>query len=640
MRIAILYKSGPHSVSLMKPDPRETKPIVAAAFVCRSFTAKTCASFFLLAAMMFSASCASVSQNPPELPSGWTPKQLVLTNKDMVVAANPLAVDAGIEMLRAGGAAIDAAIAVQMVLNLVEPQSSGIGGGAFMLHYDAVNKKLETYDGRETAPAAATGNLFLNALGAPLSFATRVGGRSVGTPGVLRMLELAHKEKGKLAWAKLFEPAIRLCEQGFPISGRLFSATSGDAAQSSEPKLNAQPLQAPAYFYSADGTPKAVGSILKNPDLAATFRAIAAGGADAFYKGDIARDMVATVRNHPSNPGLLSEVDLSGYQAKKRDPVCVTYRIQWNICTMGAPSSAVTVLMTLGMLENFDVASLGAQTVESTHLISEAYRLAYADRALYMADPDFFTVPMTGLLDKTYLKSRAQIINPLHSMGAPSAGVPVGVNRPLSADQSADLPGTSHMSITDRFGNVVTMTTTIESAFGAKQMVRGFLLNSELTDFSFVPTANGAPVANRVEAGKRPRSSMAPTIVFDQTGRVQMVVGSPGGSNIIEYVTKTLIGVLDWKLNIQDAINLGNFGAQTSAVTSLERGSSNESLKAGLEAKGHVISVGDINSGLHGFVFNGKRGDGNRSGIGAIVEPRSGWAGGADPRREGMAKGE
>ena len=598
---------------------------------------------FIIAALMLSTSCATVAQNPPELPSGWTPKQIVFTNKDMVVAANPYAVDAGIEMLRAGGAAIDAAIAMQMVLNLVEPQSSGIGGGAFMLHYDGANKKLETYDGRETAPAAATGNLFLSATGTPLSFATRVGGRSVGTPGVLRMLELAHKEKGKLAWSKLFEPAIRLSEQGFPISGRLFSATSGDAAQSSEPKLNAQPLQAPAYFYNADGTPKPVGTMLKNPELAATFRAIAAGGADAFYKGDIARDMVAAVRNHPTNPGLMSEADLAGYQAKKRDPICATYRTQFNICTMGAPSSAATALMTLSMLENFDVAALGAQTVDSTHLISEAYRLAYADRALYMADPDFFSVPMAGLLDKNYLKSRAQIISLTRSMGAPTAGIPPGVTRPMSADQSADLPGTSHMSITDRNGNVVTMTTTIESAFGAKQMVRGFLLNNELTDFSFVPVTNGVPVANRVEPGKRPRSSMSPTIVFDQAGRVQMVVGSPGGSNIIQYVTKTLIGVLDWKLNIQDAINLGNFGAQTSATTSLERGSPNQNLKAGLEAKGHVVSVIDINSGIHGIVFDGKRAvdnNGNRSGIAAIVKPRSGWSGGADPRREGVAKGE
>jgi gamma-glutamyltranspeptidase / glutathione hydrolase len=585
-------------------------------------------------------SSGAFAQNPPELPSGWTPKEIVFTNKDMVVAANPLAVDAGVEILRAGGAAIDAAIAVQMVLNLVEPQSSGIGGGAFMLHFDAANKKLESYDGRETAPAAATGNLFLNSSGAPLPFSTRVGGRSVGTPGVLRMLELAHKEKGKLPWARLFDPAIRLSEQGFAVSPRLFSATSGDAAQTAEPKLKDQPLQASAYFYNADGTPKAIGTIIRNPDLAATYRTIAAGGANAFYTGDIAKDMVAAVRNHPTNPGLLAESDLAAYQAKKREPICSTYRSTWNVCTMGAPSSAATVLMTLSILENFDVAALGAQTVDSTHLISEAYRLAYADRALYMADSDFYPVPMAGLLDKTYLKSRAQSIRMERSMGTPVAGTPPGVTRPIAPDTSAELPGTSHIVIVDKDGNALSMTTTIEAAFGAKQMVRGFLLNNELTDFSFVPSANNVPVANRVEPGKRPRSSMAPTIVFDQQGRVQMVVGSPGGSNIIQYVTKTIVGVLDWKLNIQDAINLGNFGAQTSATTSLERGSPNPALRAGLEAKGHTVTVGDINSGIHGIVFDGKRDSGNRSGIAAIVKPRSGWSGGADPRREGIPKGQ
>lgn len=594
----------------------------------------------LLIGVVCGFATSAFAQNPPELPSGWTPKEIVFTNKDMVVAANPLAVDAGVEILRAGGSATDAAIAVQMVLNLVEPQSSGIGGGAFMLHFDAAIKKLDTYDGRETAPAAAGSNLFLNANGTPQSFATRVGGRSVGTPGLLRMLELAHKEKGKLPWARLFEPAIRLADSGFAISPRLFSATSGDAAQTAEPKLNAQPLQAPAYFYNADGTPKAVGTVLRNPDLAATFRAIASGGADAFYRGAIARDIVAAVASHPTNPGLLSEADLAGYQAKKREPVCSTYRTQWNVCTMGAPSSAMTVLMTLSILENFDVAAMGPQTVDSTHLIAEAYRLAYADRALYMADADFYPVPTAGLLDKSYLRSRAATINMARSMGAPTAGTPPGVTRPMAPDFSADLPGTSHISIVDRDGNVVTMTTTIESAFGAKQMVRGFLLNNELTDFSFVPAANGVPVANRVEPNKRPRSSMAPAIVFDSAGRVQMVVGSPGGSNIIQYVTKTIVGVLDWKLNVQDAINLGNFGAQTTATTSLERGSPNQNLRAGLEARGHTVTVGDINSGIHGIVFDGKRDTGNRSGLFAIVKPRSGWAGGADPRREGVAKGQ
>ena len=583
--------------------------------------------FVLLAGgLLLAAPSVSSQAPPPELPSGWTPKTAAFSAKDMVVAANPLAAEAGIEILHAGGSATDAAIAVQMVLNLVEPQSSGIGGGAFMLHYDAAHNKLESYDGRETAPAAADEKLFLNASGSPLPYSTRVGGRAVGTPGVLRMLEMAWKENGKLPWARLFDPAIRLCEQGFAISPRMFSATAGDARQSREPRLNAQPLQAPAYFYNANGSPKPIGAILKNPDLAATFRAIAKGGANAFYKGEIARDMVAAVRKHPSNPGFLGESDLADYQAKKREPVCATYRAQWNVCTVAGSSSAAAVLMTLGILENFDVAALGAETVDSIHLITEAYRLAYADRALYMADSDFYPVPMAGLLDKDYLKRRASLIRMDQSMGTPLAGVPPGVEKPMGPDKSANLPGTSHMSIVDAAGNVVAMTTTIESAFGSKQMVHGFLLNNQLTDFSFAPVANGVPVANRVEAYKRPRSSMAPTIVFDRAGRVQLVVGSPGGGSIIQFVTKTLVGVLDWKLNIQDAINLGNFGAQTSATTVLERSSGNQNRQAGLEAKGHAITVIDINSGLHGIAASGA--------------PHPGWAGGADPRREGVALGE
>ena len=586
------------------------------------------------AGLLLVATVATSQAPAPELPSGWTPKTAVASSKDMVVAANPLAVAAGIEILRAGGTATDAAIAVQMVLNLVEPQSSGIGGGAFLLHFDAALNKLESYDGRETAPAAVDEKLFIGANGAPLPYSTRVGGRAVGTPGLVRMLELAWKEKGKLPWARLFEPAIRLCEQGFAISPRMFSATAGDARQARESRLSTQPLQAPAYFYNADGSPKPIGTVLKNPALAATFRAIAKGGADAFYKGEIARDMVAAVRQHPGNPGLLSEADLAGYRALKREPACSLYRAQWKVCTVAGSSSAITVLMTLGMLENFDVAALGAETVDSTHLITEAYRLAYADRELYMADSDFFPVPFAGLLDKDYLQRRASLIRMERSMGVPVAGLPPGVAKAASPDKSADLPGTSHVSIVDAAGNVVAMTTTIESAFGSKQMVRGFLLNNQLTDFSFVPVINGVPVANRVEARKRPRSSMAPTIVFDQAGRVHLVVGSPGGSGIIQFVTKTLIGVLDWKLNVQDAINLGNFGAQTRATTILERNSGNQNLQAGLEAKGHIVSVTDVNSGLHAIAARQVATKGEKK----IAS--GGWVGGADPRREGIALGE
>ena len=597
----------------------------------------------LLASMVLSAFVATTgaalaqTQPPPELPSGWVDKTIVYTDFDMVAAANPLAVKAGVDTLNAGGSAVDAAVAIQMVLNLVEPQSSGIGGGAFMVTYDPKNRKVETYDGRETAPATATGSLFLDANGNPMGFtAAVIGGRSVGTPGVLRLLELAHKEKGKLPWAKLFDPAIALCENGFALSPRLFSALSGANAV-----LKTDPVTGP-YFYQADGTPKPVGTIVKNPELAATFRAIAAGGADAFYKGAIAADIIAKVRTHPTNPGLLDVGDLASYQAKKREPVCGQYRGK-TMCGMGMPSSGpTTVLMSLAMLEGFDLKATGPNNADSVHLISEAYRLAYADRGQYMADSDFVTVPLAGLLDRSYLAQRATLINPAKSMGVPTVGKPPGccAAQEFGEGLQAELEGTTHLVIVDRDGNAVSMTTTIESGFGSYQMVRGFLLNNQLTDFSFTPVDSaGKPVANRVEAGKRPRSSMAPMMVFDGQMRLDAAVGSPGGANIIQYVAKTLIGLYDWNLDIQQSINLGNFGAATSATTSLERGSSVKDLGPALQAKGHTVSVVDINSGIQGFTFNGVRDNGNRSGLAAVLKPYSGWAGGADPRREGTAGG-
>ena len=575
------------------------------------------------------------AQPAPELPSGWTPKSIVYKKTDMVAAANPLAVRAGVDILGAGGSAVDAAIAVQMVLNLVEPQSSGIGGGAFMMTFNAANGAVEMYDGRETAPMAATGNLFIGPSGQPLGFtAAVIGGRSVGTPGLLRMLELAHAEKGRLPWASLFQPAITLAENGFALSPRLFSALAGANAA-----LANDPVTGP-YFYNADKTPKAVGTIIRNPEFAATLRTIAAGGAQAFYTGPIAQDIVNKVKSHPTNPGLLELGDLASYQAKKRSAVCGIYRF-YEICGTNSPSSGgTTVLMTLGILENFDVGALAPNSVAAVHLISEAYRLAYADRAVYMADSDFICVPTSGLLDKRYLLSRSNVISLSRSMGVPVAGTPSGCGNPAQGEQPEDFEnGTSHMSIVDAQGNAVSMTTTIESGFGSYQMVRGFLLNNELTDFSFTPAdAAGRPIANRVEPGKRPRSSMAPTIVFDGHGRLYAIVGSPGGSNIIQYVVKTLIGIIDWDLNIQQAIDLGNFGAQTSATTSLESGSSVKDLGPGLQALGHTVSVGDINSGIHGIVRLGNP-DAPRGGIGALVRPLRGWAGGADPRREGTADG-
>jgi gamma-glutamyltranspeptidase/glutathione hydrolase len=586
----------------------------------------------------FSAPSPFAAAPPPGLnattfPTGWAAKELQYFGRQVVSAANPLAVDAGVEILRAGGSAVDAAIATQMVLGLVEPQSSGIGGGAFLIHYRARDRSLVSYDGRETAPAAATPELFIGANGQPLPFATAVvGGRSVGVPGLVRMLKLAHDEHGRLPWSRLFDRAIQLATDGFAVSPRLNALLTSDAAmRTQEP--------AASYFYDANGQPRPVGYVLRNPEYAATLRAIAAD-ANALYTGPLAQQIVDKVRGHPTNPGVMQLSDLAGYQAKKRTPVCIVYRVRWNVCGMGPPSSgALTVGQALGILENFDLAPMGPNTVDSVHLISEAYRLAYADRGQYMADADFVNVPVAGLLDKNYLKSRAALISMSRSLGAAPVGTPPGApSATTGQDATVERGGTSHMSIVDAEGNVVSMTTTIEGAFGSRQMVGGFLLNNELTDFSFLPTdAQGRPIANRVEAGKRPRSSMSPTIVLNPNNEVEIVIGSPGGAAIIQYVTKSLIGMIDWRLSPQDAIELGNFGATTSATTTLERNSAVQAtaIQDGLRARGHTISIADQTSGLHGFMFVGGRGEAQ---IGVL--PAVTWAAGADPRREGVSRGD
>ncbi|MBK6973702.1 MAG: gamma-glutamyltransferase [Sterolibacteriaceae bacterium] len=580
----------------------------------------------LLAAWLLSAGGLASAQTPlaPETASGWQDKPLVHSNRRMIVAAHPLAVEAGLQMLAKGGSAVDAAIAAQLVLNLVEPQSSGIGGGGFMLHYAARSRRLDTYDGRETAPAAAGADLLLGADGRPLDFRTAVvGGRSVGTPGLLRMLALAHREHGRLSWSTLFLPAIRIAYGGFAISPRLARSIEADVALCRE-------MPARRYFCDERGRPKPAGARLRNPEFGDVLLQIAFNGADAFYRGAIAHDIVATVRNHPGNPGRLEMADLAGYSAVRRDAVCAGYRGRWTVCGMAAPSSGgIGVLQTLGLVERFDLAALEPQSAAAVHLISEAYRLAYADRARYVADPAFVAVPQAGLIDPRYLKRRAQAIDPRRSLGEPQPGLPAGAVELAGADRAADLPATTHMSIIDDAGNVVSMTSSIESAFGSKQVVRGFLLNNQLTDFSFAPAdAQGRPVANRVEAGKRPRSTMAPTIVFDRQGRVRLVVGSPGGAGIIQYVTKVLIGVLDWRLDIREAIRLGNFGAMTSSTTTLERGTPVESLRTALQKRGHAIRIDEQTSGLHGFTV-----DYAANGTHRI-------SGAADPRREGVAAGE
>lgn len=590
----------------------------------------------------------------PEGASGYTEKPGWATKKFAVAAANPLATDAGYQVLKAGGSAIDAAIAVQMVLTLVEPQSSGIGGGAFLLHYNG--KMTEAFDGRETAPAAVDENLFIGADGKPLAFYEAVvGGRSIGAPGAVKMLEMAHKQYGKLAWASLFAPAISLAEGGFKVSVRL------NTLLTSELHLKKDPVAA-AYFYDAQGKPWPVGHTLKNPDLATVLKRIAAEGSSAMSQGDIAQAIIDKVQKHPSNPGKLTLQDLSNYQAKKREPICSDYRANnkdYRLCGMPPPSSgAIAVAQILGILSNTKAATLFpgftldgrllncitapcpgnipgvtvgnkvdyTPTAEWLHLYTEASRLAFADRAQYLGDPDFVTSPTgnwSSLIAPAYLAERAKLIGD-QSMKNGKPGVPGRIK--VAYGMGADQPeyGTSHVSIMDGFGNAVSMTTTIEDAFGSRQMVKGFMLNNELTDFNFAPNdTDGKPTANRVQPGKRPRSSMAPTLVFDKaTGDVLMSGGSPGGALIIHYTAKTLYGVLNWGLDTQQAINLPNFGAN-GAPTLLEEKRFPPATVDYLKLKGHEVREQSMTSGLQ-----------------AIQRTPPGFFGGADPRREGVVLGD
>ena len=594
----------------------------------------------------------------PEPASGYrTGKTVVQAKSYMVVTANPLASKAGCEVLKNGGSAVDAAVAVQMVLGLVEPQSSGLGGGAFMLHYDAASKTVVSYDGRETAPAAATEN-YLRWISddqrtAPLPNA-RASGRSIGTPGAVRLLALAHADHGKLAWADLFQPGIDLATNGFPISGRMADAIAGARTNF------LRDAEASAAYLNADGTAKALGTTFTLPAYADTLRAIASGGADAFYTGPIAQAVVdkigatAGANGVALTPGLTTLADMAAYQAKKRDAVCTSYRAHI-VCGMGPPSSGgITVAQTLGILENFDLAQLrptaidiegGKPTVMGVHLVSEANRLAYADRDKYIADTDFVQLPggsWNAMLDKNYLRGRADLISFSRSMGTAQAGdlgaVPLGVGVPPAE------AGTTHMTIVDKRGNVVSMTTTVESGFGSWHMARGFILNNQLTDFSAAPAdANGVPIANRVQAGKRPRSSMAPTLVFRQAadggmGDFVMGTGSPGGATIIQFVVKTVVGVLDWGLDAQQATSMVDFGAGNSATTNVgiehpnivaADSGANDPLITGLRALGHTVTGTTAQS----------------SGISTIVRITRdnglpAWAGGADPRREGLVLGD
>jgi gamma-glutamyltranspeptidase/glutathione hydrolase len=570
------------------------------------------------------AHAQDAAQKAPEIATGYADKAGWAAKKYMVSAANPLAAEAGYQILRQGGSAIDAAIAVQLVLTLVEPQSSGIGGGAFLMHYDG--KSVQAFDGRETAPAAATEKLFQNPDGTPLSrTAGVVGGRSTGAPGVLRMLAMAHKQHGKLPWKTLFKPAITLSERGFAVSARLHGLLAHDAHIGKD-------AQAGPYFYH-EGKPWPVGHILKNPALAATLRSVAAGGAEAFYTGPIARAIVAKVASHPTNPGLLSMADIQGYQPRLRTPVCSDYRA-YTVCGMPPPSSGgIAIAQMLGILETRNLGAYpprdGMPSVDALHLMTEASRLAYADRNRYAADTDFVPLPgrgVAGLIDKAYLARRAALIGE-KSMGIAPAGTPPGMEVAWGRDNAIEANATSHVVVVDARGNGVSMTTSVEDAFGSRQMVGGFILNNQLTDFSFDARDADGPVANRVQPGKRPRSAMSPTIVFERaSGKLVLAIGSPGGPAIINYVAKTLVGTLDWGLNVQQAINLPNFGSRN-GPTELETGRFPAAVQDALKARGHSLRSYDMTSGLQGVQR-------------LPIHGEQWWFGGADPRREGVAKGD
>ena len=569
-----------------------------------------------LALMCLAPAAVFAQQPPPEPPSSRVERTALVARRHMIVTANPLATKAGEAVLDHGGSAADAMVAAQFVLNLVEPQSSGIGGGAFLLYWDAKAGKLESFDGRETAPMAVGPNLFLDKDGHPMAFDQAVpGGRSVGVPGTLALIELAHRLHGKLPWTGLADPAIQLADDGFAVSPRLAGAIADSADQ-----LKAFPM-ARNYFLNGDGTPLAAGTKLRNLEFAKTMRLIAQEGSAPFYHGQLGAAIVQAVHDAPTNPSSMTIEDLARYHVVLRAPVCGGYRA-YQVCGMGPPSSGgVTVLEILGLLEHFDMAGLG-KSVDGMQAILEASKLAFADRNLYLADQDFVHLPLHGLLDDAYLTSRAQAIQLDGSIAKARAGNPPWREAmPLAPDESEKLPGTSHLVVVDDDGDALSMTTTIESGFGSHLMVGGFLLNNELTDFSFLPEENGRPVANRVEPGKRPRSSMAPTIVFDDSGDPDLLIGSPGGSQIIGYVAQALVGVLDWGMSAQDAVSMGHVLSRNGPAE-LEADTEAADLKAALEARGQTVQVKDLNSGLHAIQIDGER----------LVS-------GIDPRREGAAEG-
>jgi gamma-glutamyltranspeptidase/glutathione hydrolase len=568
----------------------------------------------LAATLLFSSSALFAAITDPEATTAIEQKQLVIARHYMASAANPLAVKAGEQILAKGGSAVDAAIAMQLVLGLVEPQSSGIGGGLFLLHWDKQKNSLTSIDGRETAPAAAGPDLFMQN-GKLMSWREAfVGGKAVGVPGVIKALELAHQQHGVLPWAELFTPAIEIAEQGFTVSPRL----AGLLKANWNPGLDKFALSA-AYF-KTEGQWLPAGFVRKNPDYAALLKKIAKQGSQAFYQGDNAKALVEAVQQATVNAGNITLADVTAYQPKQREPLCIPYR-EFKICSMAPPSSGgLAVLQMMGMLSHYPLAKLKPNSVEAIHLISQAGKLAFADRERFAADPDFVKVPVQGLLAADYLKQRAGLLTAPEGAAA-VAGQPQGAE-PLASGNAIEFANTSHLSVVDSKGNAVSMTTSIENAFGSGLFVNGYLLNNQLTDFSLQAKVDGYWVANRVEAKKRPRSSMAPMMVFDKDGSLVYITGSPGGSRIINYVAQNLVAVLDWKMDAQQAANLPRFTHRNDGLV-LEQNTNLSQLVPALLELGYQPKLADLNSGIH-----------------AVEIKKDRLEGAADPRREGIAAGQ
>jgi gamma-glutamyltranspeptidase/glutathione hydrolase len=572
---------------------------------------------------LIGAALAAFSVAVPHLAAG-QPAAPLRAKQELVVSANSHASAAGLRILREGGGAVDAAIAVQLVLTLVEPQSSGVGGGAFMLFYGGPGKgaaaAITAYEGRETAPAAATPDMFMSN-GRPEGFgAVGVGGLAVGVPGAMRMLELAHRDHGRLPWAKVFAPAIEIAEKGFEVSPRLFQLLNGFKRFASGEDFR-------RYFYEQSGEPHPIGYVLKNPEYAVALRELAAKGADPLYAGDLAAAIAAKVQSNNVRAGRMTAEDLAKYRAHVTQPLCTAYR-SWRVCGPQLPSSGgVTTQQVLGMLGAFDLAKLRSEPAQAIHLFVEANRLAFADRNLYLGDPEFVQAPVAELLAPAYLRNRAALIDPKKASPSVAAGVPrQGLAWEFAPGTPAERPSTSHFSIADKFGDAVAMTTSVQGAFGSQLMVGGFILNNQLTDFEYAPEVGGKPVANRIESGKRPLSSMAPTMLLDEQGRLRLLVGSPGGTHIIGFVAQSVVGFVDWQLSAQQAVAAPHYLAEGGPVE-LEEDTDVVAQRAALEALGHTVALRNLNSGLHAIAIDYTR-------RGRVLSA------GVDPRREGVASGD